>query len=227
MLPNQLSILSVLALPRNSVLYKVTDETMKYVLKASRYPLAGEKEAFSDEYHTMVKVSHPVLPKYYDYFSDLNIPHSTEPVPAVLMEYVEGEPFTSIPYLTTKELKKYIMDLGSGLLALLNHGVLYMDLHPGNLLIQQEQIRLIDLTKAYYFLSNPNPSYIPKISYHLNQHLAGQQLLIQELTLFLLHLPEQFSIAAIPPSLLHLGQNPHSGITFSEFLDRLENEWEA
>ena len=72
MLPNQLSILSVLALPRNSVLYKVTDGTMKYVLKASRYPLAGEKEAFSDEYHTMVKVSHPVLPKYYDYFSDLN-----------------------------------------------------------------------------------------------------------------------------------------------------------
>ena len=221
----QLRIESVLASPRNSILYKVSDELGSYVLKVSRTPLSSDREAFEDEYRTMKNISHPVLPKYYAYYPAVPLPDQIYQQPAVLMEYVEGKPLTSIQHLTTKQLKKYILDLGDALYTLLKHGVLYMDLHPGNLLIQNGQIKLLDFTKAYYYLTNPNPSYVPKISYQINQLLPGQQILIQALTSLILHLPQQLPIHTIPQSLIQLGLHPHSGISFSDFLTRIENDW--
>lgn len=218
-------IQSILCHSRGSVLYLLSDGTKESVLKASRHFSREDQEAFSDEFQVMQHLRHPVLPIYYDYYDKIQIADGQEAVSAIHMEYIKGIPFSSLSYLTTKQFKKYILDLGDALLLLLQHGVLYLDLHPGNLILQGEQIRLIDLTRAYYFLVNPHPSYTPKISYELNQHLAGQQLLIQALTLFLLHLPEQFPKNGIPASLFELGLHPHSGIRFSEFLTRLDQEW--
>ncbi len=218
---------SVLATARNSIIYKVIQDHNTYVLKVSRSFQPAEQEAFKDEYETMKLISHPVLPQYYTYYPAVSLPDLFKPVPAVLMEYVEGIPLLSIQHLTIKQLKKYILDLGDALLTLLKNGVLYMDLHPGNLIVKGDQIRLIDFTKAYYYLTNPNPSYTPKISYQINQHLGGQQILIQALTNFLLHLPESFPTNTLPEFLIQLGLHPHSGISFAEFLNRIEKEWET
>ena len=218
---------SVLASARNSIIYKVKTQEGNCVLKASRSFLSSDQEAFNDEYETMKVIEHPVLPKYYNYYPSIIVPDLIRPVPAVLMEYVEGTPLISIQHLTIKQLKKYILDLGDGLLALLKNGVLYMDLHPGNLIIQQDQIRLIDFTKAYYYLTNPNPSYVPKISYQINQTLPGQQILIQSLTNLLLHLPEHLPVDSLPQSLIQLGLHPHESLSFSDFLNRIEMEWET
>ena len=222
---NKLSILSVLERPRNSIIYKVTDGTNSFVMKASLTPSDTDREAFEDEYLSISRITHQALPKYYAYYTCIRIPDAMEPVPAVLMEYVDGVPLSLIEHLTTKQLKKYILDLGDTLLVLFQQGILYLDLHPGNLIIQNNQIRLVDFTKAYYYQRNPNPSYMPKTSYQLNQHLPGQQLLIQALTLLLLHLPEQSFMQGIPPSLIRLGEHPHQGITFSEFLNKIDREW--
>lgn len=214
-------------MPRNNILYKVSHHDKIYVLKASRMKSKADCEALFDEYETMKTLCHPVLPRYYAYYQDVSLPDVVSSVPAVLMEYMEGIPLTSIHHLTTKQLKKYILDLGDALLTLLEKGVLYMDLHPGNLLIQEDQIRLLDFTKAYYYLTNPNPSYVPKISYQINHMLPGQQILIQALTHLILHLPDYMPVQTFPQSLIQLGLHPHKGVSFSEYLTRIEREWET
>lgn len=224
-IPNQLTITKLLAAPRQSFLYLASDGIKSYVVKVPRIPSPAILEAYEDEYETLKDLIHPVCPHYYAMLPNFQIGSSPQPVPALLMEYINGVPLSSVKYLTTKQLKKYILDLGDFLLLLLSKGVLYTDLHPGNLLIQNDQIRLLDFTCAYYFIRNPYPSYVPKISYHLNQNLKGQQLLIQALTFLLTHLPEQCSIRGIPDSLIQMGENPHSGLSFSDFLNLLSRYW--
>lgn len=224
-IPDQLNIIKLLAAPRQSFLYLATDGTDSFVVKVPRESSDAILEAYEDEYETLKDLSHPVCPHYYAMLPELQIGPDSHPVPALLMEYIDGIPLSSIKYLTTKQLKKYILDLGDFLLLLLSKGVLYTDLHPGNLLIKDDQIKLLDFTCAYYFVRNPYPSYVPKISYHLNQHLKGQQLLVQALTFLLTHLPEQFSIQGIPDSLIQMGENPHSGLSFSDFLTNLSDYW--
>lgn len=224
---DRLTILSILASKRQSILYKVTDGTSFYVLKTPKLANDSDVEAYKDEFETLKHISHPVLPKYYGFYPNLIIPDAKKDRPALLMEYVDGAPLSAYEYLTTKELKKYILDLGDALLTLLTNGILYTDLHPGNLLIQNGELKLIDFTKAYYFMRNPYPSYTPKISYQLDQNLKGQQMLTQALTLLLIHLSEQFDVKNIPLSLIQLGEHPHSGLTFHDFLEKLELEWEV
>lgn len=220
-----LQIQSVLASSRQSILYKVSDGLTFYVLKVSKKMSDADLEAFRDEFEILKEISHPVIPIYDSFYPDLFLPDLEECRPAILMEYVTGTPLSSIEHLNTKQLKKYILDLGQGLFTLLLHGVLYTDLHPGNLILQGEQIRLIDYTRAYYYERNPYPSYTPKISYHLDQNLKGQQLLIQSLTYLLLHLTEQFALPSLPPSIADMGLHPGNGLLFSDFLEMLHREW--
>ena len=215
---------SVLASPKQSILYLVSNGFSRYVLKTPRSSSLSIKEAYQDEFETLKNLSHPVLPRYYAFYEEVRLPGNETPVPALLMEYVDGRPLSSVEYLTTKELKKYILDLGEGLMTLLTNGVLYTDLHPGNLILSNGQIKLIDFTQAYYFLKNPYPSYTPKISYQLDQNLKGQQLLIQALTFLLMNLPEHCSIQGIPKPLLKYGIQPQGTLTFSEYLDCLLKE---
>ena len=224
-IPDHLTIKKILAAPRHSMIYLAADDLHTYVIKTPRQASPSVLEAYEDEYDTLKNLSHPVLPHYYSLIPELIIGPGSSPVPALLMEYIDGTSLSSTKYLTTKQLKKYILDLGDGLLLLLSKGVLYTDLHPGNLIIQNSGLRLIDFTCAYYFIRNPYPSYTPKVSYHLNQNLKGQQLLIQALTFLLTHLPDHCSIDGLSPSLLSLGENPHSGISFSDYLNALSREW--
>lgn len=223
--PYSLQVQSVLASSRQNILYKVSDDLHFYILKVSKQKSDSNLEAFEDEFETLKNISHPVIPVYYSFYPDLFLPDFKECRPSILMEYVSGTPLSSIEHLNTKQLKKYILDLGQGLFTLLMHGVLYTDLHPGNLILQGEQIRLIDYTRAYYYERNPYPSYTPKISYHLDQNLKGQQLLTQALTYLLLHLTEHFSLPSLPLSLTEVGLHPGNGLLFSDFLEMLDREW--
>ncbi len=223
---HSLKVQSVLASSRQSILYKVSDGLHFYVLKVSKKMSPADLEAFEDEFETLTNISHPVIPKYHSFYPDLFLPDWKECRPAILMEYVTGTPLSSIEYLNTKQLKKYILDLGQGLLTLLIHGVLYTDLHPGNLILQEDQIRLIDYTRAYYYERNPYPSYTPKISYQLDQNLKGQQLLTQALTHLVLHLIDHFSLPPLPVSLTEMGMHPKNGLLFSDFLKMLSINWQ-
>lgn len=238
-LPEQLTIVKILAAPRQSIIYLASTQSSNThtsspsnipnlcVAKTPRETSPAILEAYQDEYETLKNLSHPILPNYYAFIPELIIGPDTNPVPALLMEHIDGTPISSMKHLTTKQLKKYILDLGDALLLLLSKGVLYTDLHPGNLLISNGELKLIDFTCAYYFLRNPYPSYTPKISYHLNQNLKGQQLLVQALTFLLTHLPDTCPTTGIPTSLIQLGENPHSGLTLSDFLTLLSNQWKT
>lgn len=226
-IPGQLTIKKVLAAPRQNIIYLASCETEHYVIKAAREPSSSLLEAYEDEYETLKDLVHPVLPHYYAMIPDFRISRESRPCPALIMEYLDGTSLLTMNYLTTKQLKKYIMDLGDCLFLLLSKGILYTDLHPGNLLILKDQLKLIDFTCAYYFLRNPYPAYVPKISYHLNQNLKGQQLLIQALSFLIANLPDTLPVHTIPDSLIELGKNPHSGLSLSDFLKELDQKWQT
>lgn len=225
MAQNSFTIQSLLGTSRQNVLYKVTDGSHFYVLKAAKKWTPSNAEAYEDEFETLKTISHPVIPTYYAFYPDFFLPEQTEKHPAILMEYVTGTPLSSIQHLTTKQLKKYILDLGEGLLLLLLQGVLYTDLHPGNLILEEDQIRLIDYTQAYYFKRNPYPSYTPKISYQVDPNCKGQELLIQALFYLIQDLCAHFLLSPLPPSIQRSGMHPGNGSLFSDFLKQLELEW--
>jgi serine/threonine protein kinase len=229
-------IKKILAAPRQSILYlaepcmtaddsncfDVPNLPSCFVIKTPRQATASIREAYEDEYESLKSLSHPVLPHYYALCTNFRLPVQTEAsdfCPALVMEYIDGIPLSSMPHLTTKQLQKYILDLGDCLLYLLDHGVLYTDLHPGNLLIQNESLKLIDFTRAYYYQRNPYPTYTPKISYHLDPNLKAQQLLTQSVTHLLQNLPPAFT-QNLPQEILSQG-NGNPIPPFSEYLQIL------
>lgn len=224
MASHKLTFIKTLSAPKHSIIYLASDGEQFFAVKTPRESSPELFEAYQDEYDTLKNICHPTIPRYYGFLPALQM-GSSPPVPALIMEHIDGVLLWSMDYLTTKQLKKYILDLGGCLLRLLSHGILYTDLHPGNLLVKDGCLKLIDFTCAYYFLKNPYPSYTPKISYHLNPNLKAQQLLIQEMAYLLCHLPEAGFPVGIPASLLAFGKNPDSSIDFAEFLLALDRKW--
>ncbi len=224
MFPKSFDQLSYLHTSNRSHLFFVTEKKSNYVIKISKETTTASLEAYQDEYETFSKICHPSIPMYFGYEPSFFV----EGMPsgqALCMEYLTGTPMSSIPYFNITDFKKYILDLGNLLSYLLNFGVLYTDLHENNILIEENHIKLLDFTYAYYFLRNPAPSYTPNISYGLDLSLDGQQILIQSLSLLIKRLVENKNISLTPSlgAVLQTGLHPHSSLLFYDFLEMIED----
>ena len=194
---------------KDITLYRAADEAHRYILKSIITKDAAVRQAFCDEYETLSALRHPSIPVYYWLLEDCS-----RPAPGALFSITE---LCRILYKT------------AGILAyLLEHGVLYTDLNPSNLIISRchkdYAVTLVDYTYCYYFLRNPYPMYQLRFSYDVSPSLKGQQFLIQELTYLLYDLIEENHIDTLPSliyQLLETGRNPSEELSLEDFTGML------
>ena len=224
MFPHSFSSLQFYQKKKDIVLYKAGDSSHRYMLKAIIPKDAVVKQAFYDEYHTLRQLHHPSIPVYYGLDEHFHFPDSPEEYLMLCMEDCSIPPEQQLQHCTVKELGQILYQVTGVLSFLLDHGVLYTDLNPSNLILsrRKEGIRLtlVDYTYCYYFLHNPNPDYSLRFSYNLSPELKGRQLLIQEITYLAYALMEDQRITDLSSNiyrLLETGKNPPEGLSLQEF----------
>jgi serine/threonine protein kinase len=209
---------------KDTLLYKASDDSKSYILKCAEGANPLVRQAFFDEYTNLHRLSHPSIPVYYALMDDYPLPGQPGHYQVLCMEDRSLPPTRdSAPY-SIKELMEILYQTGDTLSYLLKNGILYTDLNPSNLIIDQSkerlQVTLVDYTYCYYYLTNPHPEYPLRFSYDLSSELRGQQLLIQELALLLQELLEQNQPSQIPSSvyrLLQTGKTPPEGLCLEDF----------
>lgn len=229
MFPVNIRILETFSSKQNYLL-KVMDESNLYMLKISRHPSVNALSAYRDEFLSMQSLCHPCLPIYYGIKEDYYLKDSTMTHPALCMEYCDGDSLSAYHTLSTNDMIHILVTIGDALQYLLDHGILYTDLHPDNILLCKSSVKLIDFTYSYCFGINNNPSYTPKISYQLDQRLPAQQLLIQALTLLAKQLFELNQMISIPyelSSIIQTGMSPHPSISLIDFIALLRKKLTA
>lgn len=231
MFPESFSDIAFYQKKKDILIYKATDSMHQYILKCSDNNESAIRQALLDEYESLAPLSHPALPHYYGFQESFSLPGAAAFGPALCMEHCEGNVLSeSASDLSLHDFLCILLSTGKVLAYLLNHGVLYTDLHPSNLLIRKEgegfAITLLDFTYCYYFLADPNPPYTLRFSYNLSPDLKGQQMLIQELTFFLQALlelkEEETGIKETLPfsvyMLLETGSHPTETLSLQDFL---------
>ena len=160
-----------------------------------------------------------------------------DPLPQSASRMVHAKEYTGGPQPHLEDLSWpeviSVLDRICDLLAwLLDHGVLYTDLNPSNIILRRLQagqgnadvsrihVFLVDYTFCYFFLENPYPEYSLRFSYNLSPDLKGQQLLIQEMTLLLQDLADQRADSLIPSAvcrLIEAGKNPPEHLSLPDY----------
>ena len=235
---------------RESLLYKGMSDRGPVVIKCSLRKDPVIRRAFLDEYRVMRPLSHPGIPSYYAMVDHFNLPDRDGQAPALCMEDCSASPlpqsdnqmvhakeYTGGPQPHLEDLSWpeviSVLDRICDLLAwLLDHGVLYTDLNPSNIILRRLQagqdnadgsrihVFLVDYTFCYFFLENPYPEYSLRFSYNLSPDLKGQQLLIQEMTLLLQDLADQRADSLIPSAvcrLIEAGKNPPEHLSLPDY----------
>lgn len=210
---------------REVMLFKAATDTEKYILKAIIAKDESVKQAFCDEYLHLAALSHPSVPKYYGLRDNFHCPGLNGNYLTLCMEDCTPVRPLSLSSLSTDQIILLLYKVGETLSFLLDHGILYTDLNPSNLLVDNihgiPEVKLIDYTFCYYFMKNPNPLYSLRFSYDLDPSLGGQQLLIQELS-FLLHeliqLNPDTELFSGIYAVLETGLHPASSLTLNQYL---------
>ncbi len=229
MFPEQFTSISFYQKKKNILLYRATDGARRYVLKSIITKDAAVRQAFYDEYESLCTLKSPSLPVYYGISENFSYPDREGSYLTLCMEDCSG----GIPldqYVCSRdELMKILYRTGRVLLYLLDHGILYTDLNPSNILVSGEkespQIILLDFTFCYYFRRNPHPDYPLRFSYHLDPALKGNQLLIQELSLLMQELmtgkEDSFQSSSFY-LLLQTGLHPSGHLYLKDYLALME-----
>lgn len=222
MFPASFSSVQFYQKKKDVLLYRASDSSRNYILKSIITKDEAVKQAFYDEYHILSSLCHPSLPVYYGISENWQFSGQTPPALTLCMEDcsapVPPASFTLSDILSGMELISQVLQY------LLEHGVLYTDLNPSNLILSRRRgsihVTLVDFTFCYYFLHNPHPPYALRFSYDLSPSLKGQQLLIQEMSLLLYELLETHHINSLPSSvwqLLETGRTPSETLLLSDF----------
>ncbi len=225
MFPEQFISLEFYQKKKDVFLYRAKDHARNYILKSIIAKDDAVRQAFYDEYETLSKLIHPSLPVYYGITEDFHYPDSEEGFLTLCMEDCSAsQPLCDFDY-DSRTLLKILYRTGEILLYLLNHGVLYTDLNPSNILIHQDEksldVTLIDFTYSYFFLRNPNPDYPLRFSYNLSPSLKGHQMLIQELALLLQEMisqDESLSFSSSVYLVLETGLHPGDSMLLPDYL---------
>ena len=207
---------------KDITLYRAADEAHHYILKSIITKDAAVRQAFYDEYETLSSLRHPSVPVYYGICEDFLLPDQSGQALTLCMEDC-SRPLPCAP-LTIRDLCHIAWKVSDTLMFLLEHGVLYTDLNPSNLIISGEKgsfnVTLVDYTFCYFFLKQPRPPYPLRFSYNLSPDLRGQQFLIQALTYLLYDLMERYDIMELPSSvcqLLETGRVPSESLSLEDF----------
>lgn len=221
MFPKSLTSITFFQKKKDITLYRASDSCRRYILKSIITNDAAVKQAFYDECYILSSLQHPSLPVYHGIRETMLLPGQTEPSLVICMEDCSAP--AAAPF-TLSELLSLMEKLLDVLHYLLEHGVLYTDLNPSNLMISRRKeglhLTLVDFTYCYYFLHNPHPAYSLRFSYDLSPGLKGQPLLIQAMSLLFYELLEQNQIDDLPSSVLQLletGRNPGPELSLSDF----------
>ncbi|MDO5146325.1 MAG: hypothetical protein Q4D60_04920 [Eubacteriales bacterium] len=226
--PDQLTSITFFQKKKDITLYRASDASRDYILKSIITKDTAIKQAFYDEYYILSSLSHPSVPKYYALVEEMLLPGQEKPSLVLCMEDCQKPSPGRL--LSLAELKEVMLSVFDVLRYLLEHGVLYTDLNPSNLIVFRQdedwKIKLVDYTYCYYFLHNPRPAYSLRFSYNLSPALKGQQLLIQEMTLLFYELMEQERISNPPSSLFRLletGRTPSPHLDLDTFFQMLSH----
>ncbi|MCD8018170.1 MAG: hypothetical protein LUF92_00890 [Clostridiales bacterium] len=228
MFPNQFTSITFFQKKKDITLYKATDASHHYVIKSIITKDAAVKQAFYDEYLTLSTLRHPSIPTYFGISERFHCPDQTEEALALCIEDC------SLPApkgtFSLADIQDILLQTTDILGYLLDHGVLYTDLNPSNLIISRQDgrlfVRLLDYTYCYYFLRNPHPIYELRFSYNISLQLKGQPFLIQAMTWLFYELLESNQIEPLPSSvcqLLETGWNPSAELTLDDFSDMLRH----
>ena len=233
MFPSQIQSLTLLSQRQGTLFFLAKDPSRSYYLKCAKRDTQEIRQAYSDEYTVMSALLHPSIPLYYGYqpdfcpsayLYDFNYGQS---YPCLCMEYCQGTPLFELDCLKKEDLLTVLSKLSKLLCYLLDHGVLYLDLNPSNILVAEDlSLTLLDYSFCYYFIQNPDPSYNLGFSYDLQMDLPGRQLLAQELSFFAHDLINHYGITDIPSSLyvlLESGLHPNDAMTIESLSEALKN----
>jgi serine/threonine protein kinase len=217
---------------RNVLLYKASFNDSPVILKCMSSPEHSARQAFCDEYKVMSRLSHPGIPTYHWIRESFCLPDFKDPVLALCMEDCSPDHEADISSLSLGQLLKILYKVSSLLSWLLEEGVLYTDLNPTNLILDEMEdsitVHLVDYTCCYFFLENPYPEYSLRFSYDLSPDLKGQQLLIQELSFLLQDLLNDREDILIPSSVYRLmeeGKRPSISLSLAEYRTMIHTAW--
>lgn len=231
MFPKHLSHITFYQKKKDILLFSARDGADRFMLKCAPLSSSSSCLALEDEYEVLSRFHHPAVPEYYGISTGYEGLPVTEPLLCVCMEFRDGVSLRQASAdLSLKEIVDIVIRTGHTLHALLQEGILYTDLHPSNILVEEDgSLSLLDFTCCYYYLHNPNPSYSLRFSYHLDPALKGQQLLIQEITFLLNDLLEEKSeeegFQSLPHPLytiLTTGSAPTESLSLPDYLHLLE-----
>lgn len=224
--------LSFFGKKRNVFLYKASFNDSPVFLKCIPFPDHSARQAFYDEFKVMSRLSHPGIPGYHWILEDFCLPDLKEPVLALCMEDCSPDHEMDIFSLSLRQILMILYKVSSLLSWLLEEGVLYTDLNPSNLILDEREdditVYLVDYTCCYFFLENPYPEYSLRFSYDLSPDLKGQQLLIQELSFLLQDLLDDRDDILIPSSvygLMEEGRRPSQSLSLSEYRTMIRASW--
>ncbi len=228
MFPNPFTSVSFFQKKRDIVLYRAEDASHKYILKTIITKDPSVKQAFYDEYSTLSSFRHPSVPIYYGITEHFQWGKKKDEALALCME--DCSPGADSGPFCAAEVCEIMHRTAEILGFLLDHGILYTDLHPSNLIVKRQKegcfVTLVDYTYCYYFLRNPHPDYTLRFSYDLSPRQKGQQMLIQALSFLFYDLIETHGLHELPSSvycLLETGRNPSADLTLSDFTDMLKS----
>ena len=232
MFPKHFTSLELYQKKKEILLYRASDQEHRYILKSIITKDPALRQAFYDEYKAFSELSSPSLPFYYGIMEDFRYPDQQGAYLTLCMEDCsDGLPMDQLHY-TAPELTEILYKIGEILLYLLNHGILYTDLNPSNVLVRRSEgqwkVILIDFTCAYYYIRNPHPDYPLKFSYRLSPSLKGQQLLIQELALLLQDILLQDEVSETSSALcllLETGLHPGESLRLTDYLIMINNSY--
>lgn len=226
MFPNTFSSLQFYQKKRDVVLYKAKDDSRHYMLKGIRTKDSSVTQAFYDEYHTLKMLRHPSIPVYYGLEPSFHFPDFPGDFLTLCMEDRSIPDLQLLKQYNLQELGEILCQVTEVLSYLLEHGILYTDLNPSNVILSRQNngihLSLVDYTFCYYFLQNPNPAYSLRFSYDLSPYLKGQAMLIQEVTYLAYALldTDSHSISGLPSRVLRLletGKNPPETLSLADF----------
>ncbi len=135
MFPDQFTNVSFFQRKRDIVLYRAEDASHKYILNTIITKDPSVKQAFYDEYCILSSFRHPSVPIYYGITEHFLLGEEKDEALALCME--DCSPGEDSGPFCAAEVCDIVHRTAEILGFLLDHGILYTDLHPSNLIIKK------------------------------------------------------------------------------------------
>ena len=124
---------------RDTILYRGMASQDPVFVKCILSPDPALRQALFDEFHVMHTLSHPGIPAYYGIMEDFPLPDREGHALALCMRDCLKVPQLHLAELSWPKVTEVLLKLCDILSYLLDHGVLYTDLNPTNILLHNKK----------------------------------------------------------------------------------------